>query len=87
DRMQDLAQYADSGGVVAAVVAELRERLAAITDAGVDLDRVVLDPGLGFAKTATHNWELLAGLDEVAALGRPLLVGASRKSFLGSLLA
>ena len=87
DRMQDLATYDEPGGVVWAVVSELRERLVAIEEAGVPLERVVLDPGLGFAKTGHHNWELLAGLDEVARLGRPLLVGASRKSFLGRLLA
>ena len=50
-------------------------------------DRVVLDPGLGFAKGAAHNWSLIRHLDEIAALGFPLLVGASRKSFLGRLLA
>jgi len=50
-------------------------------------ERLVLDPGLGFAKNAEHNWALLARLDELHALGRPLLVGASRKRFLGSLLA
>jgi dihydropteroate synthase len=87
DRMQDLATYDERGGVVWAVVSELRERLVAIEEAGVPAERVVLDPGLGFAKTGRHNWELLAGIDEVARLGRPLLVGASRKSFLGRLLA
>lgn len=87
DRMQDLAVYDGPGGVVGAVVEELRERLGAIEAAGVDLARVLLDPGLGFAKHGEHNWELLRGLDAVRALGRPLLVGASRKSFLGALLA
>jgi len=87
DRMQDLAVYDEPGGVVAAVVRELGERVAAIRAAGVRDAQVVLDPGLGFAKHGEHNWELLAGLDEVAALGFPLLVGASRKSFLGTLLA
>lgn len=87
DRMQDLASYDEPGGVVGAVVSELRERLVAIEEAGVPSERVVLDPGLGFAKAGRHCWELLAGLDEVARLGRPLLVGASRKSFLGDLLA
>jgi dihydropteroate synthase len=87
DRMQELATYDEPGGVVWAVVSELRERLVAIEDAGIPTDRVVLDPGLGFAKTGRHNWQLLAGLDEVARLGRPLLVGASRKGFLGRLLA
>lgn len=84
DRMADLAAYDD---VVADVTSELAERLAAAVDAGVDPDRVILDPGLGFAKNAEHNWALLRGLDRLAELGRPLLVGASRKRFLGELLA
>ena len=87
DQMQARASYDEPGGVVWAVVSELRERLVAIEEAGVHPDRVVLDPGLGFAKNAQHNWELLAGLDEIHRLGRPLLVGASRKAFLGHLLA
>nr|WP_317846283.1 dihydropteroate synthase [Nocardioides rotundus] len=84
DRMTRHADYPE--GVVAGVRAELGERLEAIAAAGVDLDRVVLDPGLGFAKTQQHNWELLQHLDEIEQLGRPVLVGASRKSFLGGLL-
>ncbi len=87
DRMQSLASYDDQGGVVAAVCAELAERLAAIDAAGIPRERVLLDPGLGFAKTAQHNWQLLRGWDRLADLGLPLLVGASRKSFLGRLLA
>ncbi|KRF37189.1 dihydropteroate synthase [Nocardioides sp. Soil805] len=87
DRMADFATYDGPGGVVGAVVAELGERLEAARAAGIDDDRIVLDPGLGFAKRGEHNWQLLAHLDAVAALGRPLLVGASRKSFLGTLLA
>ncbi|MFN8195543.1 MAG: dihydropteroate synthase [Nocardioidaceae bacterium] len=87
DRMQQLASYDDAGGVVAAVCTELSERVTAILAAGIAPERVVLDPGLGFAKTAEHNWQLLRALDRVAELGYPLLVGASRKSFLGSLLA
>ena len=83
-QMQRQATYGD---VVRDVCRELAERLAAAVEAGVDADRVILDPGLGFAKTAEQNWELLAGLDALADLGRPLLVGASRKSFLGTLLA
>jgi dihydropteroate synthase len=55
--------------------------------AGVDPEQLVLDPGLGFAKTAEHNWALLAQLDALLALGLPVLLGASRKSFLGKLLA
>lgn len=82
--MQRHAHYDD---VVAEVAAELRDRLDAAVAAGVDPDRLVLDPGLGFAKTAEHNWELLARLPELGDLGAPLLVGSSRKSFLGSLLA
>lgn len=82
--MQSRAVYGD---VVADVCAELRRRLDEVTDAGVDPDRVVLDPGLGFAKNAEHNWALLARLEELQALGRPVLVGASRKTFLGRLLA
>ena len=87
DRMTDFATYDGPGGVVAAVRDELAERVEAILAAGVAADRVVLDPGLGFAKGAAHNWELLRHLDEIAGLGHPLLVGASRKSFLGRLLA
>ena len=62
------------------------ERRDALVAAGVDESRIVLDPGLGFAKRAEHNWQLLARLDELHALGLPVLVGASRKRFLGSLL-
>lgn len=86
-KTQDLAVYDGPGGVVAAVRRELGERLVAIEEAGIPAGRVVVDPGLGFAKTAEHNWDLLAHLDEIAALGHRVLVGASRKSFLGSLLS
>jgi len=84
DQMQDHATYAD---VVSDVARELGERLEAVVAAGVALEQVVLDPGIGFAKTAEHNWALLARLEELLSLGRPLLVGSSRKSFLGALLA
>ncbi len=87
DRMNAFATYDGPGGVVTAVRDELAERVEAILAAGVAADRVVLDPGLGFAKAAAHNWELLRHLDRIAALGHPLLVGASRKSFLGRVLA
>lgn len=87
DRMGDFAAYEEPGGVVAAVRRELGERVRAALAAGIAPERLVLDPGLGFAKTAEHNWALLAHLDELAGLGLPLLVGASRKSFLGALLA
>jgi len=81
--MQQQAVYRD---VVAEVRDELEQRLEAVVDAGVPRDLVVLDPGLGFAKTAEHNWQLLAGLPALLGLGRPVLVGASRKAFLGRLL-
>jgi len=87
DHMRDFAVYDGPGGVVAAVCEELALRVEAILAAGVAPDRIVLDPGLGFAKRAEHNWELLRDLDPLQALGHPLLVGASRKSFLGRLLA
>jgi len=87
DHMRDFAVYDGPGGVVEAVRAELAARVDAMLAAGIAADRIVLDPGLGFAKRASHNWELLAGLDRIADLGHPVLVGASRKSFLGALLA
>jgi dihydropteroate synthase len=82
--MQQLASYDD---VLTEVRDELARRLDTATAAGVDPARLVVDPGLGFAKTATHNWELLRRLPELTSLGVPILVGSSRKSFLGSLLA
>ena len=86
DRMRDFSDYSPDG-VVATVRRELAERLDAAEAAGVSRERILLDPGLGFAKRPEHNWELLAALDVLEELGCPLLVGASRKSFLGSLLA
>ncbi len=85
--MHEHARYDGPGGVVAAVRAELAERVAAAQAAGLPPERIVLDPGLGFAKSGEHNWALMRGLHALAGLGHPLLVGASRKSFLGSLLA
>jgi dihydropteroate synthase len=82
--MQQLATYDD---VVAEVRAELLTRVDAATAAGVDPGQLVLDPGIGFAKTGEHNWQLLARLDTFVSTGLPVLVGASRKSFLGRLLA
>jgi dihydropteroate synthase len=82
--MVQLATYKD---VVAEVCAELRERVDAAIAAGVDPSRIIVDPGLGFAKTAEHNWQLSAHLDDVLALGFPVLFAASRKSYLGRLLA
>jgi dihydropteroate synthase len=82
--MQNKAVYDD---VVADVIAELGQRVEAIRAAGIDVGRVALDPGLGFAKNADHNWEVLRRLREFGVLGLPLLIGASRKAFLGRLLA
>ncbi len=84
DRMDELASYQD---VVADVRAELVARVDAAVRAGVDPGALVLDPGLGFAKTAAHNWALLGNLDVLTELGFPVLVGPSRKRFLGTLLA
>ena len=86
DRMCDFTDYSPDG-VVETVRRELGERLDAAVAAGIPRERIVLDPGLGFAKEARHNWELLTCLDRLRDLGCPLLVGASRKSFLGRLLA
>jgi dihydropteroate synthase len=84
DVMQQRASYDD---VVAEVCAELAQRVEAAVAAGVDPGRLAVDPGIGFAKTARHNWELLRRLDALDALGLPVLLGTSRKSFLGRLLA
>ena len=78
--MQSRAVYDD---VVAEVCAELAARVQACADAGIS--EVIVDPGIGFAKTADHNWALLAALPRLQALG-PLLLGSSRKAFLGALL-
>ncbi|MEV6206488.1 dihydropteroate synthase [Kitasatospora sp. NPDC051914] len=82
--MDSLAVYDD---VVADVTAELTARMTALLAAGVKEEQLVLDPGLGFAKTSEHNWALLGRLDALTSLGRPVLVAASRKRFLGTLLA
>jgi len=82
--MQALAKYED---VVADVRAELLSRVDDALAAGVAESAIVLDPGLGFAKDAEHDWALLRGLDSLLSLGFPVLVGASRKRFLGRLLS
>jgi dihydropteroate synthase len=81
--MQSRAAYAD---VVAEVVTELTVQIGEAERAGIAPDRLIIDPGFGFAKTGEHNWQLLNRLTELEALGRPLLAGVSRKAFLGSLL-
>ncbi len=82
--MQNWASYDD---VVAEVSTELSARVDAALAAGIARDRIILDPGLGFAKEAGHNWALLHALPRIIGLGFPVLVGASRKRFLGALLA
>ncbi|MEV6557396.1 dihydropteroate synthase [Nocardia sp. NPDC051756] len=73
--------------VVAEVLAELTTQVDLAVAAGVDPSRLILDPGLGFAKNAEHNWDLLGALPELIGQGLPILIGASRKRFLGALLA
>jgi dihydropteroate synthase len=82
--MQTRAHYDD---VAVDVRDELSRQIDAAVTAGVDPERLVLDPGFGFAKTGEHNWELLQRLDVLRPLGHPLLLGLSRKRFLGTLLA
>ena len=92
----DMNSRASYGDVVAEVRDELRRRVDAVVAEGVDPSMIILDPGLGFSKLSEHNWQVLAALPEIAALGPaapgrprsfPVLVGASRKRFLGRLLA
>ena len=78
--MQDHAEYED---VVTDVCRELTERMTDLCARGVQRHQLILDPGFGFAKLPEHNWSLLAHLDAVQALGQPVLVGTSRKTFLG----
>jgi dihydropteroate synthase len=80
--MQDEPRYGD---VVSEVKMFLEERLEFAVSEGVDERKVYLDPGIGFGKTVAHNLELLRRLDEIAAIGRPVVIGTSRKSFLGAL--
>ncbi|MDO9395390.1 MAG: dihydropteroate synthase [Herbiconiux sp.] len=83
DVMGQHARYCD---VVSEVLAEVELRAAQLIVKGVDPERLILDPGLGFAKNGGHDWALLNGLGRFVALGLPVLVGASRKRFLGDLL-
>jgi dihydropteroate synthase len=78
--MNSKAIYDD---VVNEVIAELNERIDAALDAGIDKDKLIIDPGIGFAKDAEHNWAIIDSIEEFVAMGYPVLVGASRKRFLG----
>lgn len=84
DRMNELAVYDDP---VRQVCEEIEQQIEFAVQAGIDRERIIIDPGIGFAKEADHNWALLRALDVVSSLNQPVLVGASRKRFLGALLA
>jgi dihydropteroate synthase len=84
---EDMNSRAVYGDVVAEVARELRARMEAVVEGGIAPERIVIDPGLGFAKQAEHDLALVAHLAELRALGRPVLVAASRKRFLGRVLA
>jgi dihydropteroate synthase len=81
--MQQLPHYDD---VLAEVAAYLAERIDALEQAGIPRERIVIDPGIGFGKTAAHNLTILQNVDRFRGLGRPVLIGHSRKRFLGKLL-
>jgi len=81
--MQKAAQYKS---VVSEVKEELDDRVIELTKSGILPEQIILDPGIGFAKSTEHNWELLKNIDRLQLLGFPILVGASRKRFLGDLL-
>jgi dihydropteroate synthase len=80
---KDMNSNAIYGDVVHDVIAELNERIEAALDAGIAKDKLIIDPGIGFAKDAEHNWAIIDAIDRFVALGYPVLVGASRKRFLG----
>ena len=83
ETMNSLAQYED---VTSEVISELSQRVTVLTRAGVEKTNLILDPGLGFAKEAEDNWTLLKELSRIMELGFPVLVGGSRKRFLGALV-
>ncbi|MDA0259360.1 MAG: dihydropteroate synthase [Actinobacteria bacterium] len=84
---KDMQKAAEYQNVVSEVKDELDDRVVALTKSGVLPEQIVLDPGIGFAKSSAHNWELLKNIDRLNLLGFPILVGASRKRFLGDLLS
>jgi len=80
---KDMNSQAIYGDVVKDVIAELGTQIDAALQAGISRNNVIIDPGLGFAKDAAHNWEILNRIDEITDLGFPVLIGGSRKRFLG----
>ena len=80
---KDMNSKAIYGDVVSDVISELNERIEAALDAGIQKEKLIIDPGLGFAKDAEHNWAIIDSIDRFVALGYPVLVGGSRKRFLG----
>ena len=80
---KDMNSKAIYNDVVIDVISELQERITAALDAGIEVGNLIIDPGLGFAKDAEHNWEIIDSIDSFVDLGYPVLIGASRKRFLG----
>lgn len=80
---KDMNFKAIYGDVVSEVISELTERIEAALDAGIQKDKLIIDPGIGFAKDADHNWAIIDAIDRFVSMGYPVLVGASRKRFLG----
>lgn len=82
----NMDQHANYEDVVREVKDELDNRVTSLLEAGIESERIIIDPGIGFSKTAEHNWELLRNVNRLSLLGYPILIGASRKRFLGDLL-
>jgi dihydropteroate synthase len=80
---KDMNSKATYNNVVKDVISELQERITAALDAGIEANNLIIDPGLGFAKDADHNWKIIDSIDSFVELGYPVLIGASRKRFLG----
>jgi dihydropteroate synthase len=80
---KDMNSKAVYGDVVSEVISELNERIEAALDAGIQKDKLIIDPGIGFAKDAEHNWAIIDSIDRFVSMGYRVLVGASRKRFLG----
>jgi len=81
--MQRNPRYKD---VVSEIFAFLKERIDFCEQAGIDIEKIIVDPGIGFGKTVIHNLEILKNLDQFKSLGRPIMVGVSRKSLIGKVL-